>query len=155
MATAKMHNGVAIVAYVNGKAVDSEGREIEGAPKPPKDTDPSEQPGVMGALSQEERLAVAVAKAVNDPKGTLAKKRGAKDETDARPILTDEDKPASQRAGEVVTSIEDEGLPSIADLSARLATLTNADAVRAMQKRDPRKKARPLYKARLAELKGT
>lgn len=64
MATAKMHKGQAIVAYVGDKAVDSNGAEIEGAPKPPKDTDPSEQPGALGASTPEERMGIAIATAL-------------------------------------------------------------------------------------------
>ena len=61
MATAEMYKGRAIVAYVNGEAVDSNGEVIEGAPKPPKDTDPSQQPHAMAALNTEERSAAVLA----------------------------------------------------------------------------------------------
>lgn len=173
MATAKMHNGVAIVAYVNGKAVDSEGKEIEGAPKAPKDTDPSEQPGALGAPTAEERMGRAIAQAIVDPKGTLATKKPATAKSDKADASDDErqqpDKTASQRAGEAAVnesangesastaaakSAGSEELPKMADLRDRLAGLTTAEDVRAMQKRDDRKKAAPMYKARLAELKG-
>jgi hypothetical protein len=44
--------------------VDSEGREIEGAPKQPKDTDPSQQPHAMAGLNNEERSAAILAGAL-------------------------------------------------------------------------------------------
>jgi len=45
-------------------------------------------------------------------------------------------------------------LPTIANLEAHLAGLTDAKAVRELQKRDERVTAAPLYEARLAALKG-
>jgi len=72
MAEAQMYKGQAIVAYVDGKAVDSNGVEIEGAPKPSKDTDPSLQPHALAALNTEERSAAILANAF-----TTAMKGGA------------------------------------------------------------------------------
>jgi hypothetical protein len=73
MGEARMHDGKAIVAYRNGQAIDSEGNVIKGAPKPPKDTDPSQQIGRANALSSEERMAAAVAAAVINPQAALAR----------------------------------------------------------------------------------
>jgi hypothetical protein len=64
MGEATMYKGRAIVAYVGDKAVDSNGEEIEGAPKPPKDTDPSLQPHALAALNTEERSAAILANAL-------------------------------------------------------------------------------------------
>ena len=72
MATAKMHDGRAIVAYVDGKAVDSNGVEIEGAPKASKDTDPWLQTGALGAPTPEERMGIAIATALKG--GTVTSK---------------------------------------------------------------------------------
>lgn len=46
----------------------------------------------------------------------------------------------------------DEHLPTIAQLSGALAAMTTTDDVLAMQRRDGRKTAAPLYAARLAAL---
>lgn len=64
MATAKLHEGRAIVAYVDGHAVDSNGAIIEGAPPQPKDTDPSQQPHALAQLNGEERSARVLATAL-------------------------------------------------------------------------------------------
>jgi hypothetical protein len=72
MAEAQMYKGQAIVAYVDGKAVDSNGVEIEGAPKASEDTDPSLQPHALAALNTEERSAAILANAF-----TTAMKGGA------------------------------------------------------------------------------
>jgi hypothetical protein len=61
MAEAVMVKGVAVVAYVNGMAVDSEGREVKGAPPESPVTDPSLQPHAMAALNTEERSAAILA----------------------------------------------------------------------------------------------
>jgi hypothetical protein len=50
--------------YVRGIAVDAEGQKIEGAPKQPKDTPSSAQPGAAGALTAEERQAILLSKAI-------------------------------------------------------------------------------------------
>jgi hypothetical protein len=76
MANAKMVNGKALVGYVNGVGVDSEGVAIEGAPKQPKQTPSEQQPGAQGAPSPEERMAIAIAQAITNPKELAA--RGAK-----------------------------------------------------------------------------
>lgn len=49
MATAKQEGGL---YYVNGVAVDAEGKKVEGAPKQAPDTDPSQQPGGLVATGQ-------------------------------------------------------------------------------------------------------
>lgn len=101
MATAKQHDGRSIVAYVKGKAVDSEGKIIEGAPPEPENTDPSEQPHALAGLSPEQRMGVAIAKAVADPKGTLKEAKAI--EEAARPATP----PAP--ASEAPTATEERG----------------------------------------------
>lgn len=64
MGIAKTHDGVAIAGYINGKAVDSEGAEVKGAPKRAPNTDPSLQPGAIGGPSAEERIGAAIANAL-------------------------------------------------------------------------------------------
>jgi hypothetical protein len=80
MAEAVMVKGVAVVAYVNGMAVDSEGREVKGAPPESPVTDPSLQPHSMAALNTEERsaaiLANALATALNGV-GTIGSSNGS------------------------------------------------------------------------------
>lgn len=134
MATAKRPGGLYYTA--TGAAVDANGDAIKGAPKQAKDTDPSQQPGAVGAQTAEERLATAVARAVLDPKGTLATKPAAApaDNDDE----TDDD--------------EADGLPTLADLPDHLAGIDSPDDVKALRKSDKRKGAKPIYEARLAEL---
>lgn len=134
MATAKMHDGRAIVAYVDDKAIDSNGEEIPGAPKPKKDTDPSEQPGALGAPTPEERMGRAIATAIVDPKGTLGKKNASKGEGTS-----------GQTSG-------DDALPTIKDLPDAVGKLKTVADVKAMAKRDDRATAGPIYDARIAEL---
>jgi hypothetical protein len=139
MATAKLHDGRAIVAYVNGVAVDSDGKEIEGAPKQPKDTDPSQQPHAMAGLNSEERsaniLATALAGALHG---------GAKTQATPKGEASGGSQSGSNAADE---------LPTIKDLPDHVASLKTSAEVKAMQKRDDRVSAEPIYKARLAELK--
>lgn len=73
MAEAQLHNGRAIVAYRDGVAIDSEGAEIPGAPKQAKNTPPEEQPGALGGPTPEERIGIAIAQALANPKAVLAK----------------------------------------------------------------------------------
>lgn len=129
MAEAKLYKGRAITAYVNGEAVDSNGEVIEGAPKQPKDTDPSQQPHVMAALNTEERSAEVLAKAFASAlKGGAAK--GTSDQSAEADIGA---------------------LPPVRDLADAIGKLDAAE-VKAMQKRDDRATAEPIYKARLTEL---
>lgn len=138
MATAKLHDGQAIVAYnAKGEAIDSDGAVIKGAPRPPKDTPPDQQPGALGAATPEERIAVAVARAMKDPDKVLAN-AGA-----ANPA-SDED--------EGTDSDEEEGLPPLAEMQDHLAGIKTVEEVESLRKQDKRKGAKPLYKARLAEL---
>lgn len=143
MAEAKLHKGRAIVAYKNGQAIDSDGRVIEGAPKQPKDTDASQQIGRAHAATPEERMALAFAQALANPQALLAKAAAA----EAATSTADDD-------DDGVDSDEEEGLPSLPDMQAHLADITDADELKALQKQDKRKGAKPLYKARLAELEG-
>lgn len=85
MATAKVIDGRAIVAYVGDVAVDSDGKPIEGAPKRPKDTDPSKQPGALGAPTPEERMGQAIATALT----TAAKADNDDDDDDTLPAVDD------------------------------------------------------------------
>lgn len=125
MATAQREGGY--YRTDKGKAVDAEGKEIEGAPKPTPDTDPSNQPGAQGALSSEERLGVAIAAAIKGEKP-----KGAKD-----PVRATDD---------------DDALPTIKELAGHVAGLKTVAEVKAMAKRDDRVSAEPIYEARVAEL---
>lgn len=137
MATATMHDGRAIVAYnQQGKAVDSEGVVIPGAPRPPKDTDPAQQVGASGAPTPEERMAIAIAQAIVNPKALAAK--GA----------------ASSKAAEEPDGGEEVETPTLAELPDHLAGLKSVADVKAMQKGDERVGAQKLYAARIAELEG-
>lgn len=136
MATAKLVDGVALVGYVNGVPVDSEGRKIEGAPKQPKDTDPAKQPGAAGAPTTEERIGLAIATALISASDT---RNGATRSAPASAEPFDEDG-------------EEPELPKIKELAAFLETLTTAKEVEDMQAGDERVGAQPLYLARLAEL---
>ena len=109
-----------------GVAVDAEGKKIEDAPKQPKDTDPSKQPGAVGALTSEERLGVAIATAM---KGGAKAPKAAADETDD----------------------ENDSLPPVRDLANAISKMDAAE-VKSMAKRDERVSAEPIYKARLAEI---
>jgi hypothetical protein len=133
MTEAPLVKGRAVVAYVNGVAVDSEGREVEGAPKPTPDTDPSQQPHALAQLNTEERsaqiMATAFASALNGSPGKAA---------------------ASASKSAVG---EEEELPTLAELEAHIADM-DAKSVKAMQKKDERKGAEPIYEARLESLKG-
>jgi hypothetical protein len=73
MAEAKVFKGRALVAYVGDVGVDSEGVPIEGAPKRPPLTPSEQQPGAMGAPSPEERMAIAIAQAITNPKELAAR----------------------------------------------------------------------------------
>lgn len=170
MGTAKQHDGRSIVAYVGDKAVDSEGEEIKGAPKPPKNTDPADQPA-MSNLTPEQRMGLEIARAVADPKGTL--KAAGASKTSAKAADEEDDAsttrlPAPPRgapgnaaaasapsaSGAENESGADAEPPKIGELEAHLAGLKTADQVKALQRRDKRVGARKLYKARLEELKG-
>jgi hypothetical protein len=139
MAEAQMVNGKALVGYVGGVGVDSEGVPIEGAPKQPKNTDPSRQPGAQGAPSPEERMAIAIAQAITNPKALAAKGASASD------------KAAEEPDGNGEGDIE---LPVLAKLPRALKKLKSVEEVRAMQAKDDRAGAVEHYDARLAELSG-
>jgi hypothetical protein len=139
MAEAKLYKGRAIVAYVDGQAVDSDGKVIEGAPRQPKDTPREQQPAAGGVLAPEERVAVAVARAMKDPDGVLSR---------AGALPTG----SGEAASEVID--DDEELPTLADMPQYLASINNVDQVKALQAKDDRKGAQDLYDARIAELGG-
>lgn len=132
MAEAKRPGGL---YYVGDKAVDANGVEITNAPKRQADTDPSQQPGAFGASTPEERIGLAIARAMADPKAALA----------AHGVQT----PASTSKAS-----ESDELPTVADLDDHLAGLASAAEVKALQKRDNRVTAEPKYAKRLAELQG-
>lgn len=143
MAEAKVHEGQAIVAYRDGKAIDSDGNVIKGAPKQPKDTPASEQIGRAGSLSQEERIAAAVAGAMLNPQAALAKAQAA----DAANAAVDDD------ADEGTDAEEEEGLPTLADMPAHLESITDVDELKALKKQDTRKGGKELIQARIDALK--
>ena len=132
--------------YVGDTAVDAENNEIEGAPEKPKDTHPSEQPGALGGTTAEERMAIAIANAIVDPKGTIAAAKAKKNEEESRKfdMENDDDEDA-----------EEAGLPTLADLPDHLETITTVKEVKALQKTDDRVGAQKFYDARLEELKNT
>lgn len=144
MATAKRPGGLYYTAQ--GIAVDANGEAVKGAPKKTPDTDPSKQPGAPGALTSEERIGVAIAQAITNPAGVIAKQQAA------------EAAAAKGAAMESTENTGDEGdeseLPTVADLPDHLAGLKTADEVRALQKSDERTTAQKHYEARLAELEG-
>jgi hypothetical protein len=121
--------------YIKGRPVDANGNLVKDAPEQPADTDPSKQPG---ALAQQHASPIAqLAEA-------LAAISGGKVAAAAASA------PSAKKAAP-----EDESeLPTVDELEGHLATLGSADEVRAMQKRDKRKTAVPMYEARLAALKG-
>lgn len=153
MSTAKRPGGLYYTAQ--GKAVDAEGVEIKDAPRPTPDTPPDKQPGAAGAATPEERMGRAIADALSG-------------KTPAKPARASSEAPgveetASQRAGEAATTAttatadtpaagESGELPKIADLPARLATLTMVEDVKAMKKTDKRAGAKKLYAARIKEI---
>jgi hypothetical protein len=142
MAEAQKHDGKAIVAYRNGQAIDSEGNVIKGAPKPPKDTDSSQQIGRANALSPEERMAAAVASAVLNPQAALARAQFVEASTAA---ATDDDE------GEDTEESDD--LPGLAEMSDYLATMTDVDELKALKRQDKRKGGKALIQARIDALK--
>lgn len=156
MATAKREGGLYYKPIgTTGKyvAVDAEGETIKDAPKRPADTDPSRQPAAGGMLSPEERVAVAVAKAMKDPDAILARSgataagSGASD-TGGTSATDSTDEP------DETDSDEEEGLPTLAEMPAYLASIDDVDELRSMRRQDKRKGAKDLYAARLDQLGG-
>jgi hypothetical protein len=132
MAKAKQEGGLYYTA--DGTPVDADGNVLKDAPKRGKDTDPSKQPGALGAPTPEERMGRAIADAITGKKPASA--AAVAEEEDA----TDDD--------------EVDGLPTLADLPDHLAGIESVDEVKALRKTDKRKGAKPIYEARLAELEG-
>lgn len=126
MAQAKKEGGL---YYIGDKAVDADGQEVKGAPKKPKNTDPSKQPGALGAPTPEEKMGIAIAQALKG--GTKAKASSGDEEEEQ----------------------DEDTLPVLADLPAHLATLTTVEEVKALKKTDKRVGAQDAYAARLDELK--
>jgi hypothetical protein len=118
---------------VDGHAVDSEGASIPGAPKPPADTPREQQPTAL-ATTPEERMAIAIAQAIANPKAVAAK--GAK---------------AEDADGDEQGDVE---LPVLTKLPRALKKLKSVEEVRAMQATDDRAGAVEHYDARIAELEG-
>ena len=152
MAEAKLYKGangqlVAHVAYVGDTPVDSEGREVKGAPKRQPDTKPEDQPTNV-LLSPEEKMANAFALALAGQNKSPDLK-AAKEQAKATALS---DTPDAEEVAEETDSDEEEGLPSLADMPAHLHSVTDVDEVRSMRRQDKRKGAKPLYAARIAEL---
>ena len=131
MATAKEPGG-AYYDSVRKIMVDAEGKELKGVAKPGPDTPADQQPGALSAPSSEERLATAIVTAFRG--GATA---GA----------------ASGSAGESASASDssDGGEVTLADLPDHISKMS-ATEVKALQKKDDRKGAVPIYEARLAEL---
>lgn len=143
MAEAKLHKGRAIVAYKNGQAIDSDGKVIEGAPKQPKDTDPSQQIGRASAPTPEERMALAFAQAMANPQALLAKHAAAEAAANASADADDEG----------TDSEDSDELPSLPDMPAHLESIDDVDALKAMKRQDTRKGGKQLIQARIDALK--
>jgi hypothetical protein len=136
MADAKKHDGQTLYYRADGVAVNADGQVIEGAPKRRKDTPPENQPGALGASTPEERLAIAVARAVKNPDAVLANAGAA--------TTGDE---------EGIDSEESDELPTLADMPAHLETITDVDELKALKRQDTRKGGKELIQARIDALK--
>lgn len=124
-----------------GKAVDAEGNEVKDAPKQPKNTDPSKQPGALGAATPEERMGVAIAQAILNPKAAVANAGVGQTSQEGN---VDENESGQEQVE----------LPTLADLPDHLQSLNSVEEVEKLQNSDDRKGAVSLYEARLAELRG-
>jgi hypothetical protein len=144
MGKAKMHEGQAIVAYRDGKAIDADGNVIKGAPKPTKDTDPSQQLGRANADSPEKALALEIARAALNPAAYVAAAQAA-EAANAAAVATDDDE------GEDTEESED--LPALAEMPEYLATMSDVDELRALKRQDKRKGGKALIQARIDALK--
>jgi hypothetical protein len=140
--TAKVHKGKAIVAYVGDQAVDSEGNVIEGAPKPPKDTEPSQQLGGRADMNAEERSASIMASAFAK---ALAAASGKEPIAPAADTSDDDEGTDSEESDE---------LPPLADMPAHLESITDVDELKALKRQDTRKGGKQLIQARIDALKG-
>ena len=116
----------------DGTPVDSENNVLEDAPKRAPDTPPHLQPGALGGPTPEQRIGLAIAQAITDPKGVI----------DAH----------TPKAPAGTEPVEETELPNVSDLQEHLASITSIDEVKALQAQDDRKTAQPLYDARIAEL---
>jgi hypothetical protein len=129
MATAQREGGL---YYTDkGQPVDAEGKPVKDAPKIGPDTDPSKQPGALGAQAA-------------DPLHRLAA------------ILEGKSAPAvkgSGASGKAAAEDEADELPTVDELDSHLASMTTVEEVRALKRRDKRVTAAPKYEARIAELK--
>lgn len=152
MAIAKRPGGLYYTAQ--GKPVDANGVLIADAPEQPQDTDPSKQPGSLLALARtpEERVGLAIARAMADPKGVLKAEEEAIKA--AQKQAADRLAPAQPVAGASAPSVVlDPGTMTVAELATYLASLTTAEQVAATQKADKRKGVvGALYAARLEEI---
>ncbi|HTG26108.1 MAG TPA: hypothetical protein VK681_39285 [Reyranella sp.] len=132
MAKAKRDGGL---YYIDETAVDAEGKAIADAPAKGPDTDPSKQPGALGAPSYADQVGLAIAGALKS----------------AAAGVTLVPAPPAPDAGSSGVS-DAKKYPTLADLPAAVADLPTAADVRAMQAGDNRTGAVAIYEARLAEL---
>jgi hypothetical protein len=128
----------------DGSATDAHGNVIEGAPKAPKATPAHMQPGYVGPD-------VPAGAALPSIGGALLVTPEQLKQLIAAEVAKGAGKNAA-KSSESETEQSDE-LPKIADLDEHLQSLTSAAEVKALQKRDERVTAGPMYEARLAELK--
>ena len=138
MAEAKRAGGL---YYVNSVAVDANGEPVKGAPKQPADTPPEEIARVAATKDPVQRLADTLDRTFGGGAhaASMAAMRG----------------PAVVSSSEEETdSEEQEGLPTLADLPDRLASMDDADEIKKMRRSDKRVGAKEHYKQRLAELSG-
>lgn len=138
MAEAKRAGGL---YYVNGVAVNSEGEEIKGAPKQPKDTAPEEIARLAQSRDPVQRLAE-----------TLDRTFGGGAHAAAMASISGKPKKAEESDAEEHDSEEEEGLPPLGEMENHLAGITDVDELKSMRRSDKRKGAKPLYAARLKAL---
>lgn len=124
MATAKQEGGLYYDA-VRKIMVDAEAKEVKGAAKPGPDTSPDQQPGASGAPSADPIMRLAE---ILKPGSTTAA--------------------ATATASAAATSVDE---VTLADLPDHISKMS-ADEVKALQKKDDRKGAVPIYEARLEEI---
>jgi hypothetical protein len=147
MAEAKRPGGLYYTA--EGKAVDSEGREIKDAPKRPKDTSPEEMARVAQSTDPVQRLAETLDRTFGGGAhaASMAAMRGPATPAASSAVAADDDEGGTD-------SEEEEGLPPLAEMEAHLNTISDVDELKSMRRSDKRKGAKPLYAARIKELEG-
>lgn len=125
---------------------------------------PKQKPAIVGSVlkggriykaGDEELLASALSQADKDRlvgSGQLTGDWSGNAATEEPANAAEPDEDAGEAEGE--DTEEAEGLPTLADMPAHLASITDADELKALRRSDKRKGAKPMYKARLAELEG-